>query len=181
MKKRNVYLIEGAVLLILLLIWAFTPPATVSHGSNRIIAAPQEIVWSVISDVANYHHYAEGLTDVRILSGKGEGMIRACSDENATWTETCTNWTDGESYEFDVNVKDGFPFPFKHFSGIWMVVPVEDESCKLTIDFTYQFDYRWMKWFLNGATRAAIDAGNEQLMDNWEEEILKNAQTLSFR
>ena len=89
MKRSKVKLISFSALLIIILIVAFTPPGTEIHETKRIINAPSEIVWSVIADIENFHKYATALTGITILSGKGEGMVRACSDA----TTLLDNWT----------------------------------------------------------------------------------------
>jgi len=175
------YWMTTGIVIALLMVWALTPPANATHGSKRVVSAAKKVVWPVVSDVANYHKYANGLTAVEILSGNGEGMIRTCSDEFDTWSETCTKWVEGEAYAFSVNTEDGFPFPFKHFSGTWTVTELLPEETEIAIEFDYQFDYRWMNWFLSGATRAAIEDGNDQLLDNWEQKIKVDAQLLSAR
>lgn len=178
MKRSKVKLIGFSALLIIILIVAFTPPGIESHETKRLIIAPRGIVWSVIADIENYHKYATGLTEVAIVSGKGEGMVRACSDATSTWTETCTKWVEGESYSFDVNTGTGFPFPFDIFNGTWSLEKQSEEETLIIVNFKYQFSYRWMKWFYNDDTHIAIDEGNATLLDNWTRKIkeVANAQ-----
>lgn len=174
MMKRFKGLLIGLGVLVLLAIWAFTSPSLDSHSTSREIAAPQAQVWAVISDVGHYNKYATSLTDVQILSGSGEGMVRSCSDENGTWTEKCTLWQEGEAYAFQVNT-DKFPFPFEVFNGAWSLEKLSNTKTKLTVKFDYQFSYRWMSWFFGSDTHKLVEEGNNELIDNWEKAILGNA------
>ena len=161
---------------------AFTPPETEIHETKRIINAPSEIVWSVIADIENYHKYATALTGITILSGKGEGMVRACSDATSTWTETCTKWIEGESYSFNVNTGKDFPFPFDVFNGTWSLEEQSEGETLIIVKFKYQFSYRWMRWIYSNDTHMAIDEGNATLLDNWTKKIKEVADDkLSLR
>lgn len=171
MKRSKVKLIGFSVILIIILIIAFTPPGIEAHETKRLMNAPHGIVWSVIADIENYHKYATGLTEVKIISGKGEGMVRACSDAISTWTETCTKWVEGESYSFDVNTDTGFPFPFDIFNGTWSLEKQSEDETLIIVNFKYQFSYRWLKWFYNDDTYMAIDKGNTTLLNNWSKKI----------
>jgi len=181
MKRSKVILIGFSALLIIILTVAFTPPGIETHETKRLINAPRGIVWSVIADIENYHKYATGLTEVTILSGKGEGMVRACSDATSTWTETCTKWVDGESYSFDVNTGTGFPFPFDIFNGTWSLVKQSEEETLVFVNFEYQFPYKWMRWIYSDDTHVAINKGNNITLDNRTKKIeeVASAQFLS--
>lgn len=169
--KIKFLLLFSVVLFVIIVILAFDSPGIETHETKRLINSPKEVVWSVISDIENYHKYTTGLTGVTIISGEGEGMIRACSDPDNTWTETCTKWEEGSSYAFSVNTESGFPFPFDVFNGTWLLEGRNENKTTITIRFEYQFTYRWMNWMFSSDTHLAIEEGNEILLDNWEKEI----------
>ncbi len=174
--KRKVKVLIGIGLALLVFVGtAFTPSSIERHVTRKQITAPKAKVWEVISDVGNYHQYATGLSSVTIVSGKGQGMVRSCSDEQGSWQETCTAWDEGTSYSFDVDTGSGFPYPFKVFNGTWTVNDLNGHTSELLISFEYQFPFRWMSWFFNSDTRVAIDQGNQTLVNNWEQAILKLA------
>lgn len=175
MKKKVKILLGIGVSLLILIVVAFTPPTTERHTTRKVISTDKPQVWEVISDVGNYHQYATGLSGVTIMSGKGKGMVRSCSDEQGSWRETCTAWDEGTSYSFDVDTGSGFPYPFKKFNGTWSVNELDDTSSELVIEFEYQFPYRWMSWFFNEDTHRAIDEGNQTLTGNWEKKIMELA------
>ncbi|HMB64042.1 MAG TPA: SRPBCC family protein [Eudoraea sp.] len=175
-KKIKGLLLGLALFVLIALVVAFTPPGMESHSDERIIRAPKEIVWAVIADVGNYHQYATGLTGVRIISGEGVGMVRSCSSEEGTWTETCTAWDEGSMYAFDVNTEAGFPFPFKVFNGKWSLEEYGHGATRLRVGFEYQFPQRWMHWIFSEATHTAIREGNQNLMDHWEDKVIADFQ-----
>lgn len=173
-KSKKIVLVVG-VLIVGLVIVAFTPPPIETHRDSRMmIPASKEVVWKVIADVGNYHRYATGLDNVTIVSGSGEGMVRSCSDEQGAWLETCTAWDEGNSYSFNVDPGTGFPYPFKLMKGTWSVHSIDENFSEIRIEFNYQFPYRWMSWMFSDATHEAFDEGDKTLLDNWE-----NAVTLS--
>ena len=179
MNKLKLILIGLSILLVLILVLAFTPAGMETHQNQKVINAPKKIAWSVISDVANYNKYATGLTEVNILSGRGEGMVRSCSDGEGSWTEVCTGWDEGNSYSFDVNTDSGFQYPFKKFSGTWSLQEKNINETILTVEFEYQFPQRWMRWMFGGATHDAINEGNATLIANWEKKILEEYKQLA--
>ncbi len=180
-RSRKRLLIIGGGLLLLVIV-AFTPPGVETHTDSRTITAPKEVVWQVISDVSNYHRYATGLDNVTVMSGSGVGMVRACSDEQGAWQETCTFWDEGNAYSFDVDPGTGFPYPFTKMNGTWSAEAMSENVTELVVTFEYRFPYRWMHWLFNGATHDSFDEGDKTLLDNWEEKILAtevSAQSIS--
>jgi len=173
MKRSKVLLLSFTGLLVIALILALTPSSIETHTNQKLVKAPRNIVWNVISDVANYHHYATGLSDVQILSGQGEGMLRSCSDDHSTWTETCTAWHEGSHYAFNVNMDSDFPYPFRIFNGRWSVEEKDPDQTFIVVEFEYQFPQRWMQWLYGDDTHALIDEGNASLMENWVKRILE--------
>ncbi|MEK6153620.1 SRPBCC family protein [Flavobacteriaceae bacterium 3-367] len=173
MKKSKAVLLGFSGTLLLTLLVAFTAPAWETHENQKLIRAPKNIAWEVMADVANYHHYATGISAVEIVSGQGLGMVRSCSQGEASWTETCILWDEGSAYAFDVNTEEGFPFPFNHFKGTWSLKEVQAGETLLIVRFDYQFSQRWMKWFYSGKTHLAMDDGSGTLLGNWEDKILE--------
>ncbi len=139
--------------------------------SERIIYAPKDKIWDIISDVGNYHQVtAEGIHHVQIISGEGLGMKRVCSDPKGnSWEETCTIWEPGKQFKFEVNTqKKDFPLPFKSLSGSWKLDSITHNKNKLTLDFNYEFKNAFLAgYFLRvGQKQAQKDA--DYLLDNWQ-------------
>jgi ribosome-associated toxin RatA of RatAB toxin-antitoxin module len=144
-------------------------------SESKIIDAPISLVWDVISEVENYHHYANSLHDVKIISGDSLGMVRQCSDnEGNSWQESCTAWEPEKYYTFNVHThaKD-FSLPFKHFEGTWLVEAVGENKTKLTLTFKYKLKHRWIMWLFIKKMKREGRQDILALLDNWEQEIMK--------
>lgn len=106
---------------------------------ERTVDASKEVVWKVISDVADYHEVAPNIDEVKIISGKGEGMLRACSHGKDRWTETCTLWAEGKEYAFEVNTAaPDYPYPFKYLKGYWKVEEIDSSNTKIIMCFEFE-------------------------------------------
>ncbi len=139
--------------------------------AERIIHAPKEKVWEVISDVGNYHEVtAPNINHVEIISGQGLGMKRVCSaPDGSSWEETCTVWKPGNEYKFVVNTqKEDYPLPLKSLSGTWKVETVSPLQTRLFMDFAYEFKSPFLSgYFLSTGTKQA-QKDTEYLLDNWQ-------------
>ncbi|WP_298902832.1 SRPBCC family protein [uncultured Psychroserpens sp.] len=139
--------------------------------SERIINAPKDKVWTIISDVGNYHKVtAAGIDDVKIIEGEGLGLKRVCADPNGnSWEETCTTWIPEQEFSFKVNTqKEDYPLPFKSLSAIWKLDSISPNTTKITIDMSYEFKNAFLGGlFLKlGEKQAHIDSNI--LLNNWQ-------------
>ena len=168
-------LLTFAVLIVIVLAYGIIqyPKAKgVNHFiSERVVNAPKDKVWRVISDVGNYHQVtAAGIDNVEITSGNGLGMKRVCYDPNGnSWEETCTIWEPGNRFQFVVNTqKEDYPLPFKSLSAIWKVDSISPDKSKIILDMSYEFTDPFLAgYFLSlGNKQGEIDSN--YLMDNWQ-------------
>ena len=103
---------------------------------NRLVNAPKDVVWGVISDVEAYGEVAPNLSKAVILSGQKEDMVRRCWDtRGGTWTEQCTLWEEGRRYRMQVDTSD-YPYPFTKMQGTW---GLEEEEGGTLITMTFDF------------------------------------------
>ncbi len=139
---------------------------------ERSINADKQAVWEVISDVANYHHVAPNIDDVKIISGKGEGMIRECSQGKSSWTEDCVLWKEGEQFSFraNTNAKD-YPFPFTFLQGTWRVIPNGHNHSKIELKFEFRFKRKILNILLHPLMAPKFRSIVKELLDNWEEKL----------
>ena len=138
---------------------------------ERVVNAPKEKVWNIISDVGNYHEVtAPNISKVEILKGSGLGMIRECSSPSGhSWEEICTLWEPGRAFAFEVNTKrEDYPFPLKSLSGIWKLEELNPDQTKIILDFSYEFKNAFISgYFLDlGMEQASQDT--KYLLDNWQ-------------
>ena len=106
--------------------------------AERIMEAPVDIVWAVVSDAGKYHVVADTLARSDIVSGDGLGMVRNCVDSRGReWNETCSSWTPGEAFTMRVEVATypaSFRAIFRSVQGTWIVTPEEDGT-RVTVRF----------------------------------------------
>ncbi|MDX1639005.1 MAG: SRPBCC family protein [Balneolaceae bacterium] len=105
------------------------------------VDADRAAVWSVISDIENYHEVASNIDDVRHLAGEGEGMKRTCYSGSDSWTETCTVWEPGRRYSFRVHTDAAdYPYPFSALQGTWGIIT--DDTGNLQIEMIFELEYQ---------------------------------------
>ena len=139
--------------------------------AERIVNAPKNKVWDVISDVGNYHKVtASNIHHVEIVEGQGLGMKRVCrAPDGTSWEETCTIWKPGDAYKFEVNTqREDYPFPLTSLSGIWKVDSLGPSKTRLSMEFEYQFKSPFLSgYFISMGTKQAEEDTNF-LLDNWQ-------------
>ncbi len=164
-----------ALLIAILLIYGFIqyPKAKGEQKFSmaRVVNAPKEKVWDIISDVGNYHEVtAPNISNVEIVDGSGLGMIRECSAPTGhSWEEVCTLWNPGEAFAFKVNTqREDYPYPLKSLSGLWKLERVSEDQTRIILDFNYEFKNAFISgYFLSlGLKQAKEDS--EYLLDNWQ-------------
>lgn len=146
-----------------------------SFEIDRLVAAPTDVVWAVISDFDSYATHAPNLKSVGVVSGQGVGMVRRCVDaRDATWQETCVTWDEGQRYAFEVDMSN-YPYPMTYMKGTWGVEGAEGGS-RIVMRFEYQpkFDPPVLGALLNSLNvRPNFQRVAVALLDNWQAEIEK--------
>ncbi|MDJ0925715.1 MAG: SRPBCC family protein [Acidimicrobiia bacterium] len=85
---------------------------------TRVLDAPPDRVWDVVSDVGRYYEVVENLVATDVVSGSGLGMARHCVDDKGReWDESCTLWEPGRRYRMTVDV-DTYPASFAPSSAV---------------------------------------------------------------
>jgi len=142
---------------------------------KRTINATKKNVWKVISDVSNYHKVAPNIEEVKIISGKREGMVRSCSHGKDSWTETCSLWSEEKEYAFEVNsdVPD-YPYPFKYLKGTWKVEEINNTQTMVIMIFEFDYKRKFQSWLLHPLLKGKFSKTAEKLLDNWQNQIEKN-------
>lgn len=136
---------------------------------ERIIKASRQDVWKVISDVANYDKVAPNIDNVKIISGKGHGMVRSCSHKKDSWTESCTMWNEEKSYSFEVNTSDvNYPYPFKFLKGTWEVQEIDSSTSKISMYFEFQYKRKYQNVLLHPILKGKFQKTVNELLNNWQ-------------
>lgn len=145
---------------------------------ERLIDAPADVVWSIISDVEGYAEIAPNLSKAKIVSGEGAGMQRQCWDtRGGTWREDCVLWEEGHRYSMVVDTSD-YPYPFTKMQGTW---GMEEQSngVLVTMQFDYQPKYGPLGWLMDQFyIKPAFRRICKKLMDNWEAEIMTTSESI---
>lgn len=147
---------------------------------ERTVTGSTDLVWEVISDIGNYHEVAPNIDAVRIVSGVGEGLIRSCSQGDASWTESCILWEPGTQFSFLVDTQaPDYPFPLNYLQGTWQVE--EQTATQSTIRMIFEFEYKkpMSKLLMHPLLQKRFGAICEKLLDNWEALIQQKRDVVS--
>ncbi len=140
----------------------------------RIMKADKQSVWKLISDVANYDKVAPNIDAVKIISGKGHGMVRSCSHGKDSWTETCSMWVEEKAYSFEVNTSaPDYPYPFKFLKGTWEVQALDSNTTTVIMLFDFQYKRNYQNWLLHPLLKGKFSKTAEALLDNWQKMLEK--------
>lgn len=136
---------------------------------TRTVAAPPEVVWPVVSDVAGYAEVAPNLSRVEIVKGARESLERRCFDlKGRGWNERCELWDEGRAYAMEVDTAaPDYPYPFRALRGTWRVVP-QGAGSRIEMQFDFQLKYGPVGRLMAYLMRPAFKRLCGQLMDNWE-------------
>jgi ribosome-associated toxin RatA of RatAB toxin-antitoxin module len=134
---------------------------------ERMVDAPSDVVWDVISDVVGYADIAPNLSKAAIIAGDKLGMERRCWDtRGGTWAETCVLWDEGRAYAMEVDTND-YPYPLTEMQGTWALAE-RPSGPLITMQFDYKFKYGPVGSLLNRPLRSQFKKICQELLDNWE-------------
>ena len=142
--------------------------------AERVVAAPRDHVWEVVSDVAGLAAHAPNLS-ASVVEGSGEGMARRCRNNGGQgWSETCTLWQPGHRYTMEVDTSD-YPYPMRQMRGTWAV---EDDPGGTRIHVRYEFE---PKYGLAGRALAVLmrpvfARTCRKMLDSYEQALRLRAQ-----
>lgn len=141
---------------------------------NREVRSDRDSVWNVISDLNNYHNIAPNIDETHIVSGEGKGMVRSCSSDGNSWSETCTVWKPGRKYSFLIDTAaPDYPYPLKYLQGTWAVNPSSNGIVDIEMLFEFEYKHSIQALFIHPFMGSWFTGVCEELLDNWEREIKK--------
>lgn len=141
--------------------------------TDRLLDAPPDVVWRVMTDPDVYATVAPNLSSVAILDGEGEGMVRECVDTRGNaWTESCTDWEDGRGFSVavDVGTSDFHRPLFTRFEGTWRLAERAD-GVLVTMEFDFDTRYGPLGWLVAKYVALRAPPLTEAIFDGWEAEI----------
>ena len=102
---------------------------------EREYDVPADRLFDAVADRQLYVQLAPNLSAMEIISGRGVGMVRQCTNpEGASWMETYTEWVEGERFATRVEVATYPPDLREMIEGLeasWTVKPISATSSKV--------------------------------------------------
>lgn len=128
--------------LIIILVFSAIITNAQSFTTERIINAPAEKVWKVVGEqygeIANSHPTVVASDYISNDSQGGEGCERVCylNEEKTKYTHEKQLEFDSINYRFKVQIShvEGIPLNPDFSYGIYKVIPIDENSCKLVIE-----------------------------------------------
>lgn len=103
---------------------------------SALLPFPVQQVYELINDVESYPHYMEGCVGSKLLSADEHSMEARLDLAKAglTFSFTTRNLLEAP-HKITMRLVDG---PFSRFNGEWLLQPLSDEACKISLklDFT---------------------------------------------
>jgi ribosome-associated toxin RatA of RatAB toxin-antitoxin module len=94
-------------------------------------------MYRLVNDVHAYPEFLPGCVDAKIVTHVGDTMNASVTVSKAGIKQVFTtenSLSDGR--EINMNLVDG---PFKHLSGGWHFLPLDDQACKVNLDLKFEF------------------------------------------
>lgn len=102
---------------------------------NRVVNAPEDVVWRVMNDHPGYADVADNIAKVEVVQGEGMGMQRRCyGPKGENWLETCDLYDEGRAFGFRIHTEaKDYPYPISDLHGEWSVQR-DGQGSKFAID-----------------------------------------------
>ncbi|TKB44701.1 type II toxin-antitoxin system RatA family toxin [Thalassotalea mangrovi] len=94
-------------------------------------------MFKLINDIPSYPQFLPGCRDAKVISQDDNSMTASLLVSKAgveKWFTTKNELT--ENQRVSMNLLDG---PFKQLSGDWIITPLSDTACKVTLQLEYEF------------------------------------------
>lgn len=143
-----------------------------TYETDRVINAPADAVWAVISDHALFGQVAPNLHQVVVLAGEGAGMQRRCTGKDGSeWGETCTLWQPGKVYAFEVVTSDK-SYPFKKMTGTFTMDEIAAGiRVGMRFDYIPKFNPPLFGWLVNWLLARGAATMTQAIFDGWNAAI----------
>lgn len=147
--------------------------------ASRVVAASPALTWQVVADLGQYHRYAPNLDQSSVEMPFSEGATtteRTCSNSDGQWAEKCIITEPDVAYRCQVNTQaPDYPYPFSMVVGYFKVVSDGAGGSRIELEFEYQFASKFQDWMANGLMKRKFGKTVDQLLDNWEAELVRRA------
>lgn len=94
-------------------------------------------MYELINQVHAYPEFLPGCTDSKVIENKNDKMVASLLVSKGgikKWFTTENTLIHNE--KIIMNLKDG---PFSRLTGHWLLTPLSDEACKVSLELDYEF------------------------------------------
>ncbi|WP_394173935.1 type II toxin-antitoxin system RatA family toxin [Thalassotalea litorea] len=94
-------------------------------------------MFNLINDIPSYPHFLPGCKDAKIVSQESDLMTASVLVSKAgveKWFTTRNQLVENE--RISMSLLDG---PFKRLTGEWLITPLSDSACKVSLQLEYEF------------------------------------------
>lgn len=158
-----------AAVLVVLLVLAWIPAPEARRESRAsvslVVHQPRQVVWEVISDLADADAYVPNLESVTLQPGIASGVgasRRVVNSDGRVLDETVTEWREGEAIVLRLHRDDDAPFPFARASFEYRLQAMSPDVTAVHLTLVYQPRYGVLGQLLDRWVLA--DAVEQQVM-----------------
>lgn len=139
---------------------------------TRLVHAPADLAWALVSDVEAYGAVAPSLAATTVLDGAGVGLRRRCElPRGGAWEETCVAWNDDSDYELEVDTST-YSVPLRQLlravRGRWAVRSADAEHTLVTMRLAMALTLS--AWPLRPYLRRRMTRETRAILDSWEKQ-----------
>lgn len=94
-------------------------------------------MFKLINDIPSYPQFLPGCKDAKVLADEGNSMTASLLVSKAgveKWFTTKNDLIENE--RVSMSLLDG---PFKQLTGDWIITPLSDTACKVSLQLEYEF------------------------------------------
>ncbi|MEW6999786.1 type II toxin-antitoxin system RatA family toxin [Colwelliaceae bacterium BS250] len=104
---------------------------------SALVMFSAEQMYQLINDVVAYPQFLPGCSDSKIVASTDNSMVASLLVSKGgikKWFTTENTLVTNQ--KISMTLKDG---PFKRLVGHWVLTPLSDEACKVSLDLDYEF------------------------------------------
>jgi ribosome-associated toxin RatA of RatAB toxin-antitoxin module len=132
----------------------------VQLSRSALLPHPAEQVYKLINDIEAYPRYMEGCVGAQVLERGERSMVARLELSRGGIRQSLTTRNHlQEPYEVELELVSG---PFKRFEGRWVLQPLGEDACKVTLTLGFTLSNRVLgiaaKRLFNSAANDMVEA-----------------------
>lgn len=138
-------------------------------GVTRIIAAPPDDAWAVVTDVESYAECMQSVRSVVIAEG------RDSDERTTTWSVllrgSVLQWSEAEKLDHARRVVtfEQIDGDLERFSGYWRVEEIAEDRCRVTLHVDFDIGIPLLAEMLNPIAATALTENSNTMLDALEQ------------